>query len=115
MKLEYLHSGSDDCPLIRVYQGSIEDYQILLNAIDQLINKEVSSIYLDELPGYIPINNICLALISSDHQFEKSDPASNSFSYGLTKGELQTMKQLIIPFLTESSSKDINGYMKIAM
>ncbi|WP_448698459.1 hypothetical protein ACFGVR_16595 [Mucilaginibacter sp. AW1-3] len=102
MKLEYLHSGSDDCPLIRIYQGTTEEHQTLLNAIDRLLNKEITSFYLDKLPDFVPIDNIQLEFILSIYPFEEYNVANKSFSYGLTKEGLQKMKELIIPFLTAS-------------
>lgn len=39
MNIDFLRDGSDECPLIRLYNGQYEDYSVLIQSINNLIHK----------------------------------------------------------------------------
>src|SRR5207245_6477832 len=50
MKMEYLHEGSQDCPLIRLYHFTTDEARQLLAALTGLASGELPAVELHELP-----------------------------------------------------------------
>ncbi len=69
MNVDYLASGSDECPLIRLYQGSDGDYEVLSAGILNLINKNVELDVLS-LNGFVKDNSIQELTIRKDAEDE---------------------------------------------
>src|SRR5437870_1878238 len=62
MKLEFLPDGSDDCPLIRVYDMDSTEVAQLFAALSALASRERESIAVHELPGMETISECRLLL-----------------------------------------------------
>jgi len=104
MKVEYLIEGSDDCPLIRIYSGTIDDCKRLLTAIEVMI-KENKGFFVGNLKGYKCINNMKLefALANVDNGIIQED--TNYFKWSLSINGWFKVKSLLIPFLKEYKNK----------
>lgn len=105
MKLEYLLEGSDDCPLIRLYEGTRQDYKLLVSVIDDLLNGRKESVSVDELVGYNPIGNIKLEFVLSDTNIGIAQSTEDKFKCTLTRERWLKVKHLIVPFLNENEGK----------
>ena len=68
MIIDYLESGSDDCPLIRLKHGSHEDYNILIGAIKILIDngKKVNLFSLEGINKGDNMNELILMIDEAD-------------------------------------------------
>ena len=68
MQIEFIESGSQDCPLIRIFDGSSSEYRCLHDALEQLASGEPSTAVLNELPGFRPINCNLTARVGKVHR-----------------------------------------------
>src|SRR5262249_34809201 len=62
MKLEFLASGSPDCPLIRLYEFTSKDAYELRRIVLQLARGEETIVWLHEQPNVTAIGGCELAL-----------------------------------------------------
>ena len=60
MKIEFLESGSADCPLIRIYGNEPEVCKQLQRTFEQLANGSIEEVSLTDLPGVEPLGGCCL-------------------------------------------------------
>lgn len=105
MKLEYLPEGSDDCPLIRIYEGTIREYKDLVVGIEKLANNTQLSFFVNELSGYIPIDGIKLEFIVSDTNKGVKRVSRKNFTCSLTREGWLKVKELVEPFLNERKNR----------
>ena len=66
MKLEFLSGGSPDCPLIRIFEFSVEQLSELLGEIRSLAHGESTSFNLDSIAGAESIENLSLSFLAAD-------------------------------------------------
>jgi len=67
MKLEYLHEGSPDCPLIRLYEFDRSEASRLKDVFSNLAKRTTSNISLDAQPFITAVNNCRLGLTRGEH------------------------------------------------
>jgi hypothetical protein len=60
MKIEYLHSGSTDCSLIRIYGNEPALIKRLTDICNRLYNGDTKRYAIHEIEGFEPIHNIKL-------------------------------------------------------
>lgn len=100
MKLEFLESGSADCPLIRIYGTSAADFAQLREAAQTLANGEAASVAIDQLPGLKAIDNCSLlfAVGASHASVKPIRKLKNAFAFTLTQPDWEVIADLIEPF-----------------
>jgi hypothetical protein len=104
MKIEFLESGSNDCPLIRIYGDEPDVCKQFLRVFTQLSNGSSKKVSLTELPGVEP-----LARCSLTARVFKRDRGivlkqRNVFDWMLTADTWDNVAVLIEPFcLTEAN------------
>ena len=65
MKIEYLESGSEDCPLIRIYGNEMRAVMALHHHVARLCTEEKQYVRVHELPGYAGVDACELTFQSS--------------------------------------------------
>jgi hypothetical protein len=104
MKLEFLESGSPDCPLIRLYEfDAKEAYSMRLIALHLAGSKE-QTVLFHERPRIIPIGGCQLTLHLGEKDRGVSELGSNSFKWVLSKAGWIEVSGLIRPFARTESS-----------
>jgi hypothetical protein len=100
MKLEFLPDGSDDCPLVRVYDFSPDEVDRLCAALSALASGEQQSSAVHALPGCEAVSGCRLVLrCGSKDKGLVQLPALAAFECVLTAGSWDNVAGLIEPFL----------------
>ena len=99
MRLEYLASGSPDCPLIRLYDFQPSEAAELLAAIKTLASTAVQRVDVDRLP-FVKAAGGC-RLVFTRQQRDRaivSRPSRNEFECGFTAATWDNVAGLVEPF-----------------
>lgn len=98
MKIDFLESGSPDCPLVRIYGQSIPEFKILHATIRQLADGSIDLATVEDLSGYESTDGTSLILTrgSKSVGFIRTE---NQFELRVTEKEWETIAYLIEPFL----------------
>ncbi len=99
MKLEYLASGSAECPLMRLYDFLPQEAAELLGAVSGLAGGSQSSVAVHELSYMEPVGDCRLTfrVRSWDQAVVRVAPPC-TFECGLTPGTWDKLAGLIQPF-----------------
>jgi hypothetical protein len=99
MKLEYLATGSPDCPLLRLYDFTPEEAGQLHATLVALAADEVKRVEVHDLPFIEPLAECRLTLRRHkwDQGIIKMGP-TNEFECGLTAGAWDNVAGLVEPF-----------------
>jgi hypothetical protein len=98
MKLEYIETGSVDCPLIRIYGE--ESFDSLIAAFCDLSNERLESVVVEDLPNYESING-CHLIISAgiiDDGIRKISSSNSGFSWVMKRSSWDDLAELAEPF-----------------
>jgi hypothetical protein len=106
MKLEYLASGSPDCPLIRIYAFNRDEVQDLRKLAQSLSSGVRKSVDLETLPWVEPIQGCHLRLVSDKGDRGVRQVAPSSFECLLNSNGWQDVEALLDPFC----ESDVKGY-----
>lgn len=98
MKIEFLESGSDDCPLIRVYGDEPMVCQRLREAFERLANGDASEVWLSDLPGVERLGGCCLVAQVGRRDKGVARKGENAFYWMLTPATWANVAFLIEPF-----------------
>jgi len=105
MKLEYLASGSPDCPLIRLYDFTKVEAAELCSTIARLANGELREMAVDELPFVQAIGGCQLTIVAGTWDAGVVQQPDGSFICRLTPDTWDNVTGLIEPF-----TNDATGY-----
>ena len=108
MKLEYLASGSSDCPLIRLYDFTRVEAAELSSSVMNLANGELREVAVDELPFVTSIEGCQLAIVAGTWDAGVVQKPDGSFICRLTPATWDNVAGLIEPF-----ANDATGYQWI--
>ena len=98
MKLEFLKSGSPDCPLIRVHEFNKKEAYHLRRIALQLARGKQQTVLLHEQQGVLPIDGCELALHQCDKDYGTAQVAPQKFKWALSKVGWLEVASLIRPF-----------------
>ena len=98
MKLEFLESGSPDCPLIRLYEFNSKEAYDLRRIALQLAKGREQNVSLHEQPAVIPIGGYELTLHQGEKDKGVKQVAPLKFTWVLTKSGWLNVGGLIRPF-----------------
>jgi hypothetical protein len=98
MKIEFLESGSADCPLIRIYGDEPEVCKQFRRAFEQLANGSVEETSLTDLPGVEPLGGCCLIAQAGRRDRGIVRKGGNGFCWVLTPATWDNVAGLIEPF-----------------
>jgi hypothetical protein len=99
MKLEYLATGSPDCPLIRLYDFTPEEARQLLASVTALASGAVAQVEVHRLPFVEAVGPSRLALVR--HSWDQAvvrRPGPAEFECGFTASTWDNVAGLIEPF-----------------
>lgn len=100
MKLDYLKDGSDDCPLVRLYEFRSAEIQRLLRSFESLASGTAEHIALDEVES-VDGTRLTFTRAARDRGVVQSGP--QSFDVVLTPAGWQRCIGLLEPFCEPSS------------
>ncbi|EEF61114.1 hypothetical protein [Pedosphaera parvula] len=103
MKLEYLENGSEDCPLIRLYEFSSADIQKLRAAVMRLIDGSVSRFKLKDIVPVTSIGGVELAFVRGNSDRGVVGVGKNGFEVVLASEGWDRVFDCLEPFLEPSS------------
>jgi hypothetical protein len=98
MKIDFLESGSADCPLIRIYAGQPEACRQLKQAFEHLADGAVKEVALSDLPGMLPVGGCCLIAQAGRRDQGIVRSAGNQFRWVLTPATWDNVAGLVEPF-----------------
>jgi hypothetical protein len=99
MKIEYLETGSSDCPLIRIFGDDSVGANNLYEALMQLARNEVKEVRIHDLPGISPVEGCnLLARIGDVNTGINITSMANVFECILTNESWLQVAELIQPF-----------------
>ncbi|HEY6967970.1 MAG TPA: hypothetical protein VJA94_02105 [Candidatus Angelobacter sp.] len=106
MKLEFLESGSPDCPLIRLYEFTPKEaYQLRRIAI-QLARGKETTVRLHEQPNVTAIGGCELLLLQGKEDRGVSAISSSKFKWILSPAGWLQVANLIRPFSRGAANGD---------
>jgi len=110
MRLEYLASGSPDCPLIRLYDFQPSEAAGLLAAINTLISTAAQRVEVDRLP-FVEAAGGCRLVFTRQHWDRAivSGPSHNEFECGFTAATWDNVAGLVEPF-----AEGVGGFQWLA-
>lgn len=105
MKLEYLATGSDDCPLLRIYGDEPEVCRRLCRAIEQLAQSAIATTVLSNLPGIEPIDGC--RLVASAGKWDRGvvPRGDNHFEWILTPATWDNVVSRIASFCSPGAGE----------
>lgn len=95
MRIEYLEKGSPDCPIVKIYNCTLDEYKYLCNQFN-LLHKSDNSFKLNDTPSTLNIE----FNVGELNQGVKLKDDSN-FICILTKGAYKNIADLVSPFITK--------------
>ncbi len=108
MKIEYLHSGCSDCPLIRIYGNEPNLINRLIDICDRLYKGDTKTYAIHELAGFEPIDEIKLffALGKKDIGIKRHKKYKNTFECVLANETWAQVADLARPLSEHASSNE---------
>ncbi len=104
MKVEYLHEGTKECPLIRIFGGLPDEYKALYDAIGQLANGDEETVSLKSLHGFEAENNCNIKLIRSPKDIGLNALNNNNcYEWSLCIKSWSVVYDLISPFTNKNN------------
>jgi len=75
MKIDFIKNGNPDCPILRIYGNREMDYESLINAIKEIINKKKYPVEITALKNFesqiklnFVLNDFDRGVLSSDYK-----------------------------------------------
>jgi len=100
VKIEFLQTGSQDCPLIRLFGTDSSEFQALHDALAQLASGAMITCELTKVPGIGAISDCRLVLDVSARDEGVSQSTPTDFRWGLTSESWGLAAGLAEPFAT---------------
>jgi hypothetical protein len=106
MKIEFLKSGSPDCPLIRLYGFDVNEVYNLRRIVLRLARGTQRTAVLNEEPGVLPVGGCQLTLRRGERDRGVYEVAPLKFEWMMTNDGWRSVGGLIRPF----SRGDVSGF-----
>jgi len=100
MRIEFLGSGSADCPLIRISGDEPEVCQHFRRAFERLAQGTADQLSLSDLPGVQPVEGCCLIARVAGRDRGVIHIEKNVFQWVLTQSSWDNAAGLLEPFCT---------------
>jgi hypothetical protein len=104
MKLEFIADGSQDCPLVRIYDFGPEEAVSLRQFVASLCDGSRKSVQLDGETGFESIGGCRLTLQLGKRDFGLVQKAQSEFACVLTQDGWNNVAHLIEPFCASGCS-----------
>lgn len=100
MRIEYLHEGSPNCPLLRFYGNDLQDFSILRQRFKELGSGALPHVGIHDLPGFQAIRGCTLtAKVGQKNEGVSQVGPGQDFEWVLTRDSWETVRELTEPFL----------------
>ncbi len=103
MKLEYLPSGTPDCPLIRLYDFTRAEAAELCSTVAELASGELGCVAVAELPFITAIGGCQLSFLAGTWDAGVVQQPDGSYLCRLTPGTWDNVAGLIEPFTSDAT------------
>lgn len=103
VKIEFLPEGSNDCPLIRLFDFEPSEGKRLVGILSQLADGSLQSVALTEIPGFEPVAGCCLVLRVGEKNHGIFAKGSGSFECILERSRWEQVVGLAEPFCSSSA------------
>ncbi len=104
MKLEYLPSGSPDCPLIRLYEFDQSEAQRLMQLVKSLVAGDCQDVALQNEEWVKPVGGCCLNLRRGNHDQGIRPEQTLQFECVLSPDGWSNVEGLLEPFCESQTS-----------
>jgi hypothetical protein len=104
MKMEFLKSGSPDCPLIRLYEFNAAAAHQLYRSVLRLARNQVDAVALHQEPGTRPIGSCKLTLRQGKKDQGIREIAPFDFEWASSRNGWLNVARLIQPFTQDDFS-----------
>jgi len=98
VKLDYLKDGSDDCPLVRLYEFRSEEILRVRHSFERLANGVAEHVALDEVVAVESIDGTRLTFSRAARDRGVVPSGESSFDVVLTPDGWQSCIELVEPF-----------------
>ncbi|MCI0528263.1 MAG: hypothetical protein L0Y56_12560 [Nitrospira sp.] len=98
MKVDYLAEGSDDCPLIRLYEFTNEEAKQLKNAIIRLASATLKELPLETLTHFESVDGTTLCFVTGTQDNGIVQTKGQEFKIILSPTSWDQVAGLIDPF-----------------
>jgi hypothetical protein len=102
MKMEYLAAGSADCPLIRLYDFTVDELVQLCDLFNSLASGAVRSIALHEQPYLVSLQGCCLTLRAAERDRGIVEDHLGGFDCLLTPDGWEDQAERVKPVIEDS-------------
>jgi len=100
MRVEYLHEGSPNCPLLRFYGNNLLDFSTLGRCFKELGSGTLQHVGIHDLPGFEAIGRCTLtARVGQKNKGVSQVGPGQDFEWVLTREGWETVGELTEPFL----------------
>jgi hypothetical protein len=106
VKIEFLPEGSEDCPLIRIFDFDPSEAKRLVGVFSQLADGSLQRVVLTEIPGFEPVAGCCLILRVGEKNHGIMAKDSCSFECTLDKSRWERVADLTAPFCSSSTKEN---------
>lgn len=103
VKLDYLRDGTDDCPLIRLYEFQSEEMQRLQRSFERLASGAAERVALDEVTPIESVDGTQLTFSRAASDNGVASSGQQSFEVQLTPRGWRRCVELLEPFCKSSS------------
>jgi hypothetical protein len=103
MKLEFLGSGSADCPLLRLFEFGDDQARSLQQLVLRVAKNQSDSAPLHAEPFIQPLNGCALTLRHGEHDRGVRELEASHFVWEMTAGAWLDVAGLIQPFCRKES------------
>ena len=101
MKIEYLHEGAIDCPLIRIFDFTVEELGRLLDSFAEMRTGRVRSVALHDLSLVHGVADCRLTMHLGDKDEGVVPIGDKTFAWRRTTDGWQEVHELAEPFLVK--------------
>jgi hypothetical protein len=98
MQMDFLQCRSADCPMIRIYGGSPEEFRDLMHLFERLSRREIAAISLDDLQGLEAVDRQRVTARSGVRDQGVVRVADDAFDWILTPETWDNVAGLLEPF-----------------
>lgn len=103
VKIKFLAEGSEDCPLIRLFDFDPSEAKRLVGIFSKLAEGCLQSVVLTEIPGFEPVSGCCLVLRVGEKNHGIMAKGSGSFECILDMSRWEQVVGLTEPFCLSST------------
>ena len=111
VQIEFLETGSADCPLVRIYGTEADEFAALLDVLRNVATAEDKSTTLHDLPRFNAVSGCQLRIAASSQDIGVRQGVGMDFGWTMTPPKWLLVAGLVEPF---ASSPKIGEFQWLA-